>query len=105
RARPAAIPETKPIIRGVRVFEPQEKGGQVKILPVFVSLVLVSPVFAADGFAQAPAQGPVQLAQAPRGAPQGAVAAAPSGGVRSTLVSVVAAAAAATAAVVTSNNT
>jgi len=99
------MPETKPIIRGVRIFEPQEKGGQVKTLPVFVSLVLVSLVFAADGFAQAPAQGPVQLAQAPGGASQGAVPPASSGGAMSTVVSVVAAAAAAAAAVATSNTT
>ncbi len=46
----------------------------MKTLPVFVSLVFVSLVFAVDGFAQTPAQGPMQVAQAAGGASQGAVA-------------------------------
>src|SRR5205807_8715403 len=90
---------------GVRVFEPQEKGGQVRILPVFVSLVFVSLVFAADGLAQMPAQGPTQVAQGAGGPSQGAVATASSGGAMSTLVSLIAAGAAAAAAVATSNTT
>jgi len=89
---------------GIRVFEPQEKGGQVKTLPVFVSLVLVSLVFAVDGLAQAPAQAPMQMAQAAGGASQGAVPTG-SSGVASTVAAVVAAAAAAAAAVATYNTT
>jgi hypothetical protein len=68
-----------------------------RTLPVFVSLV--SLVFAVDGFAQAPDQGPMQIAQAAGGASQGVVPTASSGGVMSTVVSVVAAGAAAAAAV------
>src|SRR5204863_6645938 len=83
---------------GVRVLEPQEKGGQLKTLPVFVSLVFASLAFASDGFAQTPAQGPIQMAQAAGGASQGAVPTASSGGVMSTVVSAIAAAAAAAAA-------
>src|SRR5207247_3550179 len=83
---------------GVRVLEPKEKGGQLKTLPVFVSLVFASLAFAADGFAQMPAQGPMQVAQAAGGASQGAVPTASSGGVMSTMVSAIAAAAAAAAA-------
>ena len=90
---------------GVRVLEPQEKGGQLKTLPVFVSLVFASLAFAADGFAQMPAQGPMQVAQAAGGASQGAVPTASSGGVMSTMVSIIAAGAAAAAAVATSNTT
>jgi hypothetical protein len=73
----------------------------VKSLPVFVSLV--SLVFAVDGLAQTPAQGPIQLAQA-GGASQGALPAA-SSGAGATVVSVVAAGVAAVAAVATSNTT
>jgi len=77
----------------------------VRTLPVFVSLVFVSLVFAADGLAQMPAQGPTQVAQGAGGPSQGAVATSSSGSAMSTLVSLIAAGAAATAAVVTSNTT
>src|SRR5207247_6058385 len=90
---------------GVRVFEPQEKGGQVKTLPVFVSLVFASLVFAVDGFAQTPAQGPLQMAQAAGGASQGAGIPAGKTGVMSTVGATVAALAAAAVAVVSSNTT
>jgi len=70
----------------------------VKTLPVFVSLVFASLVFAVDGFAQTPPQGPIQMAQAAGGASQGTVPTASSGGVMSTVVSAIAAAAAAAAA-------
>ena len=72
----------------------------MKTLPVFVSLV-----FAGDGFAQTPAQGPMQVAQAAGGASQGAVPTPSSGGVMSTMVSLIAVGAAAAAAVATSNTT
>jgi len=77
----------------------------VKTLPVFVPLVFVSLVCAADGFAQTPAQAPMQMAQAAGCASQGAVPTASSGGALSATASVIAVAAAATAAVVTSNTT
>ena len=77
----------------------------MKTLPLVVSLVFASLAFAADGFAQTSAQGPMQLAQAAGGASQGAVPTGSSGGVMSTLVSLVAAGAAAAAAVATSNTT
>src|SRR6266705_2195866 len=85
---------------GIRVFEPQEKGGQVKTSPAFVSLVFVSLVFAVDGFAQTPAQGPMQMAQAAGGASQGAGIPAGKTGVMSTVGATVAALAAAAVAVV-----
>ncbi len=88
----------------VRVFEPQEKGGQVKSLPVFVSLVLL--VFAIDGFAQEPAQGPIQLAQAAGGASPGAGAPAAAGSsVTSAIAAVVAVGVAGVVSVATSNST
>ena len=76
----------------------------MKTSPVFVSLVFVSLVFAVDGFAQTPAQGPMQVAQAAGGASQGAV---PTGktGVMSTVGATVAALAAAAVAVASSNTT
>jgi hypothetical protein len=70
----------------------------VKTLPVFVLLVFASLVFAIDGLAQAPAQGPMQMAQAAGGASQGAVPTASSGSVMSTAVAAIAAGAAAAAA-------
>src|SRR5256885_6245425 len=77
--------ETRPIIREYGSWKPQEKGGQLKTLPVFVSLVFASLAFAPDGFAQTPAQGPIQVAQAAGGASQGAVPASSSGSVSATI--------------------
>ena len=74
----------------------------MKSLPVFVSLV--SLVFAVDGLAQTPGQGPIQVAQAPGGASQGALPAA-SSGAASTIAAVVAVGVAAAAALATSNTT
>jgi hypothetical protein len=80
-------------------------------LPVFFSrvsrvfLVFVSLVFAVDGLAQTPAEGPIQMAQAAGGASQGASLAGPKSGVASTMVAVVAAGVAAVAAVASSNST
>ena len=65
-----------------------------KTLPV----LFISLVFAVDGFAQTPAQGPMQMAQAAGGASQGAVPTASSGGAMSTVIAAIAAGAAATAA-------
>lgn len=76
----------------------------MKTLPVFVSLV--SLAFAVDGFAQTPAQGPIQLAQAAGGASPGAGAPAAAGsGVTSTIAAVVAIGVAGVVGVATSNTT
>jgi hypothetical protein len=87
----------------VRVLEPQEKGEQVKSLSVFVSLV--SLVFTIDGFAQTPAQGPIQLAQGAGGASQGVGAPAAASSVGSTIAAMVAMGVAGVVSVVTSNST
>ena len=94
---------------GVRFFEPQEKGAQVKkTLPV----LFVSLAFAVDGFTQPPARDPVQVAQAvgvtvgaAGGASQGVGASTGGAGVGSTIAAIVAVGVAAALAVATSNST
>ena len=80
-------------------------GGQVKTLPV----LLVSLAFAVDSLAQTPAAGPkqapVQLAQAPGGAAQGAGVPSTLSVIASTAVAVVAVGIAAAASVATYNTT
>jgi hypothetical protein len=84
-----------------RVFEPsQTAGGSVKNL----AILLVSLTFAADGFAQTPAQAPVQVAQA-GGAAQGAALPATSTGATSTIAAVVAVGVAGVAAVTAYSST